>query len=84
MFSCWLSQEDVNVWEGRQGSYYRFVTDLVIDTETSSSKLCRPLLGFRSVAGVDVDPDLVHMEIQDSSGGALPLALHYSLLFTLV
>ena len=23
----------------------------------------------RSVSGVDVDPDLVHMEMQDSSGG---------------
>lgn len=25
--------------------------------------------GGRSVAGVDVDPDLVHMEMQETSGG---------------
>lgn len=28
-------------------------------------------LCFRSVSGVDVDPDLVHMEMQDTSGGTL-------------
>ncbi len=29
------------------------------------------LLCFRSVSGVDVDPDLVHMEMQDTSGGRM-------------
>lgn len=28
-------------------------------------------LCFRSVSGVDVDPDLVHMEMQDTSGGTV-------------
>lgn len=30
---------------------------------------------------MDVDPDVVHMEIQDTSGGALPLPLSQSLAF---
>lgn len=29
----------------------------------------------RSVLGVDVDPDLVHMEMQDMSGGTLTFHL---------
>lgn len=29
----------------------------------------------RSVSGVDVDPDLVHMEMQDTSGGTVMLHL---------
>lgn len=29
----------------------------------------------RSVSGVDVDPDLVHMEMQDTSGGTVTFHL---------
>lgn len=35
----------------------------------------------RSVSGVDVDPDLVHMEMQDTSGGAVTLRLLILVLF---
>uniref|UniRef100_A0A3B3BBM1 VPS10 domain-containing receptor SorCS2 n=1 Tax=Oryzias melastigma TaxID=30732 RepID=A0A3B3BBM1_ORYME len=34
------------------------------------------LFSSRSVSGVDVDPDLVHMEIQDASGGNLYVTCH--------
>lgn len=38
---------------------------------------CDHVLCCRSVSGVDVDPDLVHMEMQDSSGGTVMfLILH--------
>lgn len=62
--------------------YYMFVTYLWLLTQDHYHPNI-VVLCSRSVAGVDVDPDLVHMEIQDSSGGAPPLALHYSHLFTL-
>lgn len=43
-------------------------------------KCCRLMLFplfciSRSVSGVDVDPDLVHMEMQDTSGGTVMLHL---------
>lgn len=40
------------------------------------SSRCNDLLCFRSVSGVDVDPDLVHMEMQDTSGGTVMFHLH--------
>lgn len=38
--------------------------DLGLETDLLICVLCR-----RSVSGVDIDPDLVHMEMQDASGG---------------
>lgn len=36
---------------------------------------CYSPLCSRSVSGVDVDPDLVHMEMQDTSGGTVTFHL---------
>ena len=41
----------------------------------SKSGLSNNLLCCRSVSGVDVDPDLVHMEMQDTSGGTVTFHL---------
>ena len=41
-----------------------------LDLSSEGVALC-----CRSVSGVDADPDLVHMEMQDSSGGKRPVVL---------
>uniref|UniRef100_A0A8C7HLP2 VPS10 domain-containing receptor SorCS2 n=1 Tax=Oncorhynchus kisutch TaxID=8019 RepID=A0A8C7HLP2_ONCKI len=51
---------------GRAGEVHKKMSSVVPTFNLNSSFLC-----LRSVAGVDVDPDLVHMEMQDTSGGYL-------------
>lgn len=53
--------------EREEAKEVKCTTSLVVFFPTANFNT--NLLFFRSVAGVDVDPDLVHMEMQDTSGG---------------
>lgn len=55
--------------EREEAKEVKCTTSLVVFFPTANFNT--NLLFFRSVAGVDVDPDLVHMEMQDTSGGMM-------------
>lgn len=48
----------------------------VLFSSTNVINSCYSVVYSRSVSGVDVDPDLVHMEMQDTSGGTVIMHMH--------